>query len=295
VTVQSMTGFARAEGSMGDIDWVWEAKSVNGRGLDLRCRLGNGLDALEPTVRKAAAQRFKRGNISVSLRINHRAGGQTVRVNRTLLDELIALAGEYRNAEGIERPSLDGLLGLRGVIEPLEEPEEESGAEARDAAMSASMAEMFDGLARARAAEGASLGEIVGSQLIEMEELRTRATGCAERRGESAKVRLTGQVAALLEAGAPLPEERLAQELALLAVKSDIREEIDRLATHIGAVRALLDAGGAIGRKLDFLAQELNREANTLCAKANDAELSDIGLELKTVIDQFREQVQNIE
>jgi uncharacterized protein (TIGR00255 family) len=297
LTVYSMTGFAQIEGRDETFDWVWEAKSVNGRGLDLRCRLGGGLDRLEPTVRKAVAQHFKRGNLSVSLRLTRHVGSQQVQVNRQLLDELIALAGEYRSAEGIERPGLDGLLALRGVIEPVGEAEEDKQGEnaARDKALLNSLGEALDGLATARAAEGAHLGEIVSAQLADMQSLSERAGESAALRPEAAKARLEAQVSALLEAGAPLPEERLVQELALLAVKTDIREELDRLVTHISAATALLAEGGAIGRKLDFLAQELNREANTLCAKSNDPQLSEIGLELKAVIDQFREQVQNIE
>ncbi len=297
MTVYSMTGFAQIEGRDETFDWVWEAKSVNGRGLDLRCRLGGGLDRLEPTVRKAVAQHFKRGNLSISLRLTRHVGSQQVQVNRQLLDELIALAGEYRSAEGIERPGLDGLLALRGVIEPVGEAEEDKQGEnaARDKALLNSLGEALDGLATARAAEGAHLGEIVSAQLADMQSLSERAGESAALRPEAAKARLEAQVSALLEAGAPLPEERLVQELALLAVKTDIREELDRLVTHISAATALLAEGGAIGRKLDFLAQELNREANTLCAKSNDPQLSEIGLELKAVIDQFREQVQNIE
>ncbi len=293
--VHSMTGFARAEGRDGTVDWIWEAKSVNGRGLDLRCRLATGLEALEPELRKAATARFKRGNISINLRLARQTVTPQVRVNRELLDNLIALAGEYRGAEGIERPGLDGLLALRGVIEPVDEVEDGGDCAARDKAIAASMAELLDELSAARAAEGASLSEIVGAQLAAMEDLSQRAGESAALRPEAAKARLEAQVAALLEAGAPLAEERLAQELAMLAVKTDIREELDRLGTHIAAAKALVSEGGAIGRKLDFLAQELNREANTLCAKSNDAQLSDIGLELKAVIDQFREQVQNIE
>ena len=293
--VHSMTGFARAEGRDGTVDWIWEAKSVNGRGLDLRCRLATGLEALEPELRKAATARFKRGNISINLRLARQTVTPQVRVNRELLDNLIALAGEYRGAEGIERPGLDGLLALRGVIEPVDEVEDGGDCAARDKAIAASMAELLDELSAARAAEGASLSEIVGAQLAAMEDLSQRAGESAALRPEAAKARLEAQVAALLEAGAPLADERLAQELAMIAVKTDLREELDRLGTHIAAAKALVSEGGAIGRKLDFLAQELNREANTLCAKSNDAQLSDIGLELKAVIDQFREQVQNIE
>ena len=293
--VHSMTGFARAEGRDGTVDWIWEAKSVNGRGLDLRCRIANGLEALEPELRKAVTARFKRGNITISLHLLRQAGTPQVRVNRELLDDLIALAGEYRDAEGIERPGLDGLLALRGVIEPVEKIEEDSDCAAREQAISVSMAELLDELSKARAAEGASLSEIIGTQLVAMESLRRRAGESAALRPEAVKARLKAQVSTLLEAGAPLAEERIAHELAILAVKTDIREELDRLGTHIAAAKALVSKGSVIGRKLDFLAQELNREANTLCAKSSDAQLSDIGLELKAVIDQFREQVQNIE
>ena len=290
-----MTGFARAEGCEGDLDWVWEAKSVNGRGLDLRCRFSNGFDLFEPVLRRAVVSRFTRGNISIGLRVTRQASTQSVRVNRELLDDLLALAGEYRDAEGIERPSLDGLLALRGVIEPVDEAAGESEAGARDKALAASMTELLDGLASARALEGASLMEIVGAHLANMDRLSKRAGESAALRPDAAKERLALQVAVLLDVGAPVPEERLVQELALLAIKTDICEELDRLTTHIANARRLLAEGGAIGRKLDFLSQELNREANTLCAKANDAQLSEIGLELKAVIDQFREQVQNIE
>ena len=295
MSVHSMTGFARTEGRDGTVDWVWEAKSVNGRGLDLRCRLSTGLEALEPTLRKTMTARFKRGNVAINLRLTRQIGTPQVRVNRELLDDLIALAGEYRGAEGIERPRLDGLLALRGVIESVDEIEDDGACIERNKAIEASMGELLDALFDARAAEGASLGEIVARQLADMERLSQRAGESAALRPEAAKARLQTQVAALLEAGAPADEERLAQELAILAVKTDIREELDRLVTHIAAAGALLSDGGAVGRKLDFLAQELNREANTLCAKSNDTELSDIGLELKAVIDQFREQVQNIE
>ena len=293
--VNSMTGFACAEGRDGDLDWVWEAKSVNGRGLDLRCRLGSGFDSFEPALRKAVASRFIRGNISIALRVTRQASNQTVQINRNLLNDLIALADEYRGTEGIERPGLDGLLALRGVIEPVNEPAGENVAAAIDKALVAGMTELLDGLSSARAEEGASLMKIVSGHLAKMESLATQVAESAALRPDAAKKRLASQVASLLEAGAPVPQERLIQELALLAVKGDISEELDRLSTHIATARALLADGGAIGRKLDFLSQELNREANTLCAKANDIQLSDTGLELKFVIDQFREQVQNIE
>ncbi|SVB94761.1 uncharacterized protein METZ01_LOCUS247615, partial [marine metagenome] len=181
-----MTGFARAEGRDGTVDWIWEAKSVNGRGLDLRCRIATGLEALEPELRKAVTARFKRGNITINLRLLRQIGTPQVRVNRELLDDLIVLAGEYRGAEGIERPGLDGLLALRGVIEPVEMIEEDGDCAARDKAISASMAELLDELSLARAAEGASLSKIVVAQLAAMENLRRRAGESAALRPEAA-------------------------------------------------------------------------------------------------------------
>lgn len=290
-----MTGFARAQGGDEHVSWVWEAKSVNGRSLDVRCRLPPGMDALEPVARAAIGERFRRGHFNVSLHIVRPAGAVPVRVNRPLLDELVALAHDYRDAADVDKPRLDGLLGLRGVVEAVEGVESEEVQTARLRAMQVTLNEALDDLAVVRRAEGAKLAVVLAEQRERMAELVARADRCAALRPTAVKERLRAQVAELLEAGAPVPEERLAQELAVLATKSDIREEIDRLNAHVGAAAKHLESGGTIGRRLDFLAQEFNREANTICSKANDVELTEIGLEIKAVIDQFREQVQNIE
>lgn len=293
MSVFSMTGFARADGSDAMLGWTWEVKSVNGRSLDVRCRLPPGLDSFEPTVRRAVGQRFGRGHFSVSLRLAEAPAAAGQRVNRAWLDALIALAREYRDTEGVLPPRLDGLLGLRGVIESVDEDAGDS--EARTQAMAATLDVALDLLAEARRAEGARLNELVEGQLAEIDKLTGDAADYAAAHPELAGKRLRERLAALLDAGTPVPEERLAQELALLATKADVREELDRLAAHRAAAAEQLAAGGTVGRRLDFLAQELNREANTLCAKADDIALTEIGLALKAVIDRFREQVQNIE
>jgi uncharacterized protein (TIGR00255 family) len=293
--LSSMTGFARAGGQDAGLAWSFELKCVNGRALEVRCRLPSGYDALEPGLRSAAATALQRGNLSVLLQVAPAGGAAPIRINRAALDALIALVRELGALEGIAPARLDGLLAVRGVVESIEPDEDEAARERRFALLRDGFATALDALVAARRAEGAALGALLARTLDAIGALIARAEASAPMRLEAVRERLRLQVKALLEAGAPLSEERLAQELALLAVKLDVREELDRLAVHRDAARALLAAGGAVGRRLDFLAQEFNREANTLCAKSADAELTAIGLELKATIDQFREQVQNIE
>jgi len=295
VLFRSMTGFARASGEDGSYSWTWEAKSVNGRGLDVRCRLPAGMDALEQAVRQATSKRLKRGHVSISLQTSQINGAQPLRVNRRWLDELLATVREIGPQDGIEPPRMDGMLGLRGVIENVEAEDDEDEQEAREKVLLDSLGTLLTDLEAMRRAEGAKLGEIVTAQLEEVGALTARAEECVLRHPEMLATRLRTQIDALMQGGSPVSEERLAQELAMLATKADIREELDRLQTHCEAAAKQLADGGAIGRKLDFLAQEFNREANTVCAKAADVELTGIGLELKAVIDRFREQVQNIE
>ncbi len=289
----SMTGFARSEGDLGAYAWAWEARSVNAKSLDVRSRIAGGFDRLEPAARGAAAERFKRGNVSLTMTLKTADRLPRMRINRELLDELIALAGELEEA-GAARPRLDALLSMRGVIEPVEE-EDETERAAAEAAMLDSLGEVLDRLATARAEEGARLAPVMSGHLDRIESLVADAKSCAAAQPEALTERLRSQVAELLDAAPGLPEERLAQEAALLVAKADIREELDRLAAHIEQARGLLADGAAVGRRLDFLCQEFNREANTLCSKAADVELTRIGLDLKAVIEQFREQVQNIE
>jgi uncharacterized protein (TIGR00255 family) len=294
VGVASMTGFARAQGEAHGISWVWEVKSVNGRALDLRLRLASGLDSLEGELRAALAQRFRRGNFSANLAVT-RTAAPTLRINREALAQLVALIDELTGEIEAAPPRLDGLLALRGVVETVED-EDEATSKARCGEVRHSWEAALDRLASARAEEGARIAILLRSQLDEMAALAAAAADCAAAQSAAIRERLLAALANLTGAGAaPMPEERVAQEVALIAVRADIREEIERLRAHIEQAGDLLAEGEAVGRRLDFLCQELNREANTLCSKSADIALTRTGLALKAVIEQFREQVQNIE
>ena len=300
-SIASMTGFARGEGVDAPelhpgLHWAWELKSVNGRNLEVRCRLPPGFEALEPVARAAVAERCKRGNVTVNLTLARGSEPPRVRINRELLDQLIALAGELQGRINAEPPRLDGLISVRGVVEVVEEaePSEEQRTE-RTSRLTASLGRAIEALVAMRRDEGRKLAGLVGAHLDGIESLCARAAATAAAQPAALKARLKQQVEALLDASPALPEERLAQEAALLVTKADVREELDRLAAHVAAARKLLAEGGAVGRKFDFLCQEFNREANTLCSKSADVELTAIGLDLKATIDQLREQVQNIE
>ncbi len=291
-----MTGFARAEGRDDSLHWIWELKSVNGRTLDLRCRLPAGMDALEPIARAALAERLRRGNVSASLSLMRGAKPPKVRVNREVLAQLAEVVDELKGRIDAAPPRLDGLLAVRGVVDVIEEEEEDEAVrQARQQRIAATLGEALDGLRQMRAAEGARLAVIVDRHLEEIARLREAAAATAATQPEALKARLKAQVAALLDAAPALSEDRLSQEAALIIAKGDVREELDRLAAHIGAAQELMAEDGAVGRKLDFLCQEFNREANTLCSKSTDVELTRIGLALKAAIEQLREQIQNIE
>jgi uncharacterized protein (TIGR00255 family) len=293
MALASMTGFARQAGQSGAWTWAWEVKTVNAKGFDLRLRLPPGFDALEPAVRADVPKRLARGTCFASLSAQ-RAGAGDVRINRPALDALVAALADIPASVNLQPASLDGLLAVRGVVEVAEPNEDEAGTRVLHADLRAGFAATLDALVAARRQEGAALGELLVERLDRMEALQKHADAAPGRSAEAIGKRLADQVAAL--AGNPgLDPERLHQEAVLLAVKGDIREELDRLATHIAACRELLAKGGAIGRRLDFLAQELSRESNTLSAKSPDAELTAIGLELKVEVEQFREQVQNLE
>ncbi len=291
-----MTGFARAQGGDAELHWAWEAKSVNGRNLDIRCRMPTGFEALEPVARGAVAEHCKRGNVSIQLTVSRGQQPARVRINRDALDQLLALVGELQGRVDAAPPRLDGLLAVRGIVELAEDEEQtDEQREARQARMSETLGRVLTGLRDVRLGEGARLADLVRTHLATIERLCAGAAATAAAQPAGLQARLRAQLDLLLGAGSGLFEERLAQEVALLVTKADVREELDRLAAHIDAARKLLAAGGAIGRKLDFLCQEFNREANTLCSKSADVELTGIGLELKAAIDQLREQVQNIE
>ncbi len=292
-SVASMTGYARAEGGANGTTWLWEVKSVNGRGLDVRCRLGNGLDRLEPVVRERTAAAISRGSLSVLLQCARTGAGRTVTINDELVRRVMAAAAEISG--GMGTLSLDAVFAIPGVVEIGEPDQSDVAREQSDHAMVKDLHRALTSLNSARREEGARLAVVLRTQLDEIVALAGDASRCAAAQPDAIRAHVMARVAALLGDGAPLPTDRLAQEVALLAIKADVREELDRLSAHAEAGRDLLQAGGAVGRRLDFLAQEFAREANTLCAKSSDAELTRVGLALKAVIDRFREQVQNLE
>jgi len=296
VAISSMTGFARASAARGTFGWTWEVRSVNGRGLDVRCRMPAGYEVLESEVRTRVDRQLARGNVSVTLRVEGVAGELKVRVNEAVLAQLCRAAQELQARLPAAGLSADGLLAQRGVVEIGEAEEEESTREAREREMLSSFDTALAELAAVRRREGDRLSRVLGDQLAAMEALVETAGAAAAVQPEMLRQRLQTQLAALLaERPEGLPEERVAQEVALLATKADVREELDRLKAHIAAARELIAGETAAGRRLDFLAQEFNREANTLLSKSADLELTRLGLDLKASIDQLREQAQNIE
>lgn len=295
MTLKSMTGFARADGVHGDTRWHWEARSVNGRTLELRLRLPAGFDALEIRARSLAQEKLARGNCTISLWLKRESGQMEIKLNQAALRQAQIVAEQARDLTGLKRARLDTLLGMRGVVETVEGEESEEAQAALHHALIASLAEALDHLVMARAAEGERLQNVIERQLAQIVILIERASGAAARQPEAIAERLREQIARLTEPGSNLDPDRLHQEALLLAAKADIQEELDRLRAHVAAAGELIESAQPVGRKFEFLAQEFNREANTICSKASDVEISRTGLELKTVIDQLREQVQNIE
>jgi uncharacterized protein (TIGR00255 family) len=298
MTLMSMTGFARDSGTLGDgTAYVWELRSVNGRGLDLRLRLPNGMDALEPALREATGKRLKRGNVSATLTLK-REERPRLAVDKVALEQALVLALELAGRiRGSIAPAAEALLALPGVMRAEVAEPDEAQEEAKRVALAAAYGRALDGLVAAREAEGAKLRDILGGLLGEIAAFRDAAAAEAAGQPEAQRAKLLEALAALLGEGgrARIPEERLAQEVALLAQKSDVREELDRLAAHIDAAGALLRAGDGAGRKLDFLTQEFVREANTLCSKSASVPLTRIGLDLKAAIERLKEQAANVE
>ncbi|NMG41547.1 YicC family protein [Chelativorans sp. ZYF759] len=295
MSLQSMTGFARATVERGGTFATWELRSLNGKGLDLRLRLPPGLDRIDQTVRQAAQKRFSRGNIQAVLTLSGAATQVQPVVNETFLQDVAELARRLQDQYGLAPASADGVLALRGVLELPDQGDDEETRGLVDAAISEAFEAALGELESVRRTEGAALRELMLGHLARIEQLAAQAEADPSRETEAIRKRLGDQVRLLMESGAAMDEARLHQEAAFLAAKADIREEIDRLRTHVEAARVLLAGGGAVGRKLDFLSQEFNREANTLCSKSNAATVTAIGLDLKAVVDQFREQVQNLE
>jgi uncharacterized protein (TIGR00255 family) len=291
----SMTGFAESSGSHEGLRWRWEAKSVNGRSLDIRLRTPPGFDSLEPPARMLATERFRRGSLQVSLTVEPQESARGLRVDPVALASAVKLAREVAAETGLAPARIDGILALKGVIvqdeqiilDPLQRAD-------RDAAILKSLANAYDALVKARSGEGAKLQALLTAQINEVERLTGEAAGLAAAQPQALRQKLQAQIADMLQGG-NFTEDRLAQEAALLATRADVREELDRLRAHVQDARALIAGGEAAGRKLDFLAQEFNREANTLCSKSGDIALTRVGLALKAVIDQLREQAQNVE
>lgn len=296
MNVQSMTGFARAVADHEGVSVAWEVKSVNGKSVELRLRLPSGSERLEPALRQAVQRRFSRGNFQATLTIGRVAGSQSAPVvNEAFLKDVAGLAKRLEEQFGVAGATADGLLSLRGVLEVPEAQDSEEFRAALDATVLATFGQAIEGLELARQSEGSALKDLLAGQIDQIDALVLRAEADPSRDPAAIRQKLAEQVRLLLDASANLDEQRLHMEAAFLATKADIREEIDRLKTHVASGRNLLQNGGAIGRKLDFLAQEFNRESNTLCSKSNAAPITAIGLELKSVVDQFREQVQNLE
>jgi uncharacterized protein (TIGR00255 family) len=295
MTIKSMTGFARSDGASGATGWHWEVRSVNGRGLDVRVRLPPGYDGLEARIREAVGKRVTRGSITVNLNVKHTDGATQIRLNEAALRQVLAAVDSLRATTEVAAPRPEALLAIKGVLEVVEPEESEAQMQARIEAMLASLDAALDGMVRAREAEGSRLEAIVREQLATIERLVAVVAASPGRTPEAIRQRLKEQVGRLMETGANLDEARLYQEAAILATRADVEEELKRLGAHILAARELMGSREQAGRRLDFLAQEFNREANTLCSKAIDPETTRAGLELKAVIDQMREQVQNIE
>ncbi|MBF0249135.1 MAG: YicC family protein [Alphaproteobacteria bacterium] len=296
MTISSMTGFARSEGGAEACTWGWEAKSVNGKGLDVRVRFPRGFDFLDAPVRDLVQKRFKRGNVSISLDLAWTRPLGQVRVNEDVLAQVLdAIAAVEARLPAVHAPSADGILALRGVLEQAEDDVGDDQRQALEADLMDTFEQVLDQLQDVREAEGARLGGVLHDQLADIESLSEEAAGLAAMQPDAIRKRLSDQVAALVADVSAIDPNRLAQEAALLMTKADVREELDRLTAHIAAARELLGEGGPVGRRLDFLCQEFNREANTLCSKSSDTDLTRVGLALKAVIEQFREQVQNIE
>jgi uncharacterized protein (TIGR00255 family) len=290
-----MTGFARSHGASGPYVFEWELKSVNAKGFDFRMRLPPGWDDIEPPVRKRAAELLTRGTVYANLTVKRANALSTVRINEDVLNSVLKVAAEVAGKVDAVAPSIDGLLAIKGVIEVVEPEADEAEDKAARAAVETAFAEALNSLIEMRKREGASLGAVLAQRLGELEGLAKQAEAAPGRKPEAIKARLAEQIAALLDTSDRFDADRLHQEAIMMATKADIREELDRIASHIAQSREILAKGGAVGRRLDFLAQEFNREVNTCCSKSIDLELTNAGLAMKNVVEQFREQVQNLE
>lgn len=295
MALSSMTGFARSHGSNGPYTFEWELKSVNAKGLDFRMRLPPGWDDIEPLVRKRATEKLSRGTVYANLSVKRSGEAASIRINEDVLASILNVASDLAKRTGGAPPSVDGLLAIKGVIEIVEPESNEAELQAAKAAVIASFEQALKSLVEMRRCEGVALGQILSQRMDDVEQLALRAEAAPGRKPDAIRARLNEQIATLLAASERFDTERITQEALMMATKADIREELDRIASHIAQTRGLLVEGGAVGRRLDFLSQEFNREVNTCCSKSNDLELTNTGLAMKNAVEQFREQVQNLE
>ena len=290
-----MTGFARADGAGDAYRWTWELRSVNGKGLDIRLRLPSGFEYLEAAARERLGAKLVRGNVQAGLTVRSQTGAARIKINDDVLAEVIQAMKRIRERIDVQPPTVDGILSMNGVVSTVEIGDDEELRTALAAWILIDLDAALAALVGDRVREGTALAAVLGSRLTGIERLTRAAEASPARTPEAIRARLATQIATLLDATPALDPDRLHQEAVLLAARADIREELDRLDAHVVAARDLLKEDGAVGRRLDFLAQEFNREVNTLCAKSNDRALTAIGLEMKAVVDQFREQIQNLE
>lgn len=295
MSVHSMTGFAQIEGSSKVAAWFWELRSVNGRGFDLRLRLPQGHEFLEPKLRELASKRLTRGTLYVSLTMARQQGAVEVRLNETVLNQVVTAAERACEITGGSMPDTATLIGLRGVLEIADLEAGAAVAEKDGQALISDFERALDELVAARGSEGGRLQEMVSEQIDEIERLTNIVENAPARSAEAIRTRIADQIARIMDSDQKLDPDRLHQEAVLIATRADVEEELKRLTAHVAGARELLANGGVIGRKFDFLAQEFQREANTLCSKSNDATITEAGLALKVKIDQMREQVQNLE
>jgi len=295
MALSSMTGFARSHDASGAYAFEWELRSVNAKGFDLRLRLPPGWDAVEPMVRKRATETLARGTVYGNLTVKRADAAPVIRVNEDVLTSVMKVAADLSAKLAAPPPTVDGILAIKGVLEVSEPDESEAERQVAESAILKAFDQALAGLVQMRRREGTSLQQILSGRLDEIAALAQRADTAPGRRAEAVKARLSEQIALLLDSSERFDADRLHQEALMIAAKADIREELDRIASHVAQARELIGKGGAVGRRLDFLAQEFNREVNTTCSKSNDLELTNIGLEMKNVVEQFREQVQNLE
>jgi uncharacterized protein (TIGR00255 family) len=295
MTLKSMTGFARRTDSNDHFSWVWEVKSVNNKNLDARVRVPSLLDGFDITAKKTITSKITRGTVFANLSLSKEGDAASISVNEGKLEALLEVAQKYSTMDGVTPASIDGLLAVKGIVEESQDDLSEDDRAVLERALTESLNECLDALNAARGGEGARIQTVLDQQLSAIKDLAQKARSDNGDRLEAMHNRFKQQLEKLTGVKKPMDEERLAQEIAMLAVKADIMEELDRLDSHVIEAESLLSSTKAVGRRLDFMCQEFNREANTLCAKSGDTNLTKTGLEIKVLIDQFREQVQNIE